>query len=566
MTVERTEQPPTSAEAEASKPRKPKKFIKSTVSIHDRTQIETVFDYYLMRGKEPQQAKQLTYRVEAFIFYPRQFGLDPQTYPKERFYNDVRPLIRFREPRLSYKQLLGIKPDVESPLVSLGRFIEAGQNGEPGLDAKLAVDEVRLFACSLIGNFMRNLDRRRKRFQALRAAEGGAAPEDVAKAVRRMQLIIHKLELVLTEYRSLIGKAGLLPEALRKPLQHEMRLADEYFYYRLSDGLTQMLVLGTELGRACGEDQTRALLTEVQQLLERENAHADQHGYIRIAADSSTALKERFVHRRGELKRRIWQVLFLQIRTTPLFTFQQQMGAMIAAGLAACWAVTAQILFLNQATTPQGISTSGLLSTGGIVLITAGVLAYVIKDRIKEFGRSYFRGRLFRTLPDQSEVIYYEDQPVGRNREAAKFLSLAQLPEDVGAVRETAIAKAFENEEDVDGVLHYTKDICLSRSIRILGRYPLKAVHDILRINIDSCLPRLGEPTRVHQVVSEGCHVQPVLLPKVYYLDMALRYSKLGRQGQKLQERADYFRLVIDKNGLLRIDRLAEAKAENGVS
>jgi len=35
-----------------------------------------------------------------------------------------------------------------------------------------------------------------------------------------------------------------------------------------------------------------------------------------------------------------------------------------------------------------------------------------------------------------------------------------------------------------------------------------------------------------------------------------LSYSKLDQDGQKSQQALDYFRLVIDKNGLLRIERM----------
>jgi hypothetical protein len=111
-------------------------------------------------------------------------------------------------------------------------------------------------------------------------------------------------------------------------------------------------------------------------------------------------------------------------------------------------------------------------------------------------------------------------------------------------------------EEEVERVLHYVKDITLSRRTRILGRYPLRAVHDILRLNIDACLPRLGEPTRQLSVLDDDLKVRNVQFAKVYYLDVALAYSRQAHGGVEVDRALDYFRLVLDKNGLIRVEAL----------
>jgi len=100
-------------EAKPKAKKSPKRPIEIGVHVHDRTQVETVFDYYLRRGQSAaeklQDATNLRYRVDAYLFYPRQFALNEHTYPKERFFADIRPLLRFREPKFSYKCMLGAK-------------------------------------------------------------------------------------------------------------------------------------------------------------------------------------------------------------------------------------------------------------------------------------------------------------------------------------------------------------------------------------------------------------------------------------------------------------------------
>ena len=55
---------------------------------------------------------------------------------------------------------------------------------------------------------------------------------------------------------------------------------------------------------------------------------------------------------------------------------------MIAAGFAGFWAVSAEIL-INQ----NNSSGAQTLNTSGFILVTALVLAYILKDRIKELGK-----------------------------------------------------------------------------------------------------------------------------------------------------------------------------------
>ncbi len=542
----------------------PKPSIKSTVTVHDRTQIETVFDYLLARSKDKAAAK-LHYKVDAYLFYPKQFTLNDLTYPKERFFQDVRPLLRFREPRLSMKQILGKKSSVKSPLIYLTDYIEMLHQGRMREPLQNAIDEVRIFACSFVSAVLKNIDRKRKRFAKLLLSPEDAGPlspeveAEAQKAFERLAKLIDKIETVLASYRALVVKAQTLPDAVGEPLKHEMRLIDEYCYYRVRDAMA-FLMLVTEQARGRFETPaTVAFVERVRGLLAAHDEHALQRGYILIRADSPLWLKEKYLHRRGDLKRHIWAVLFLEIRNQPLFGVQRQLGAMIAAALAAAWALGAQIMVIRQALNTD--SPSEMWGIGGLLFISAFIFAYVIKDRIKEIGRSYFRSGLFREVPDHSERLYYaqggEPIDVGSVKEIAKFIKPDALPARVRQIRAACGDGILPENEAIDGVMHYSKVVTLSSKIKILGRYPLRAVHDILRINIDPCLPRLGEPVRRMQMIDDQGVVVSAELPKVYYLDLALNYSRLDRKGDTEERSTDYFRLVIDKTGLQRVERLA---------
>lgn len=544
--------------------RKPKRFkkpIKSNVNVHDRSQIETVFDYYLNRGSAgAPQGGAIKYKVEAFLFYPRQFGLDPITYPKERFYADIRPLIRFREPRLSYKQLLGLKSKIKSPLLFLRSYIDGLVAGVAPVAEQSAIDEVRIFACSFISRYLKDIDRRRKQYAALNSPHGtGAGPETADLLLARTRRVLEEADEVIAAYRRLVTDAAALPAGVAEDLKRELTYIDEYCYYRLRDGVAYLLQLSKSLRATTHSAEAAALMTGVHELLAAHDAHARASGYIVMAPDSPLALKELFLYRRGELKRRIWAVLFLEARTEPLFAFQRQTGAMIGAGLAAVWAIISQLIFVKEAV--KSNSLMDFVGFGGLIFLSTAVFAYVVKDRIKEIGRSYFRSGLFRRIPDHSERIFYRPGTggklaIGHIRETTRYQTLANLPPVITALRRSVAASGAVESPSVDGVLHYTKVITLSPHIMILGRYSLRAVHDILRLNIDAGLPRLGEPVRHLEVVDDAGAVHAVSFPKVYYMDLALRYSRLDESNKMKEQSSDYFRLVVDKTGLLRVERL----------
>lgn len=546
------------------KPKKaPKKPINCSVEIHDRTQIETTFDYYLFRGAE-ESSERISYRVDAYFFYPQQFGLNPSSYPKEKFYNDIRPLIRFKEPRLRYKRIAGQKETKSSPIGYLREYFQQLKSGLLPESVRHALDEVHLFACTFIGTFFKSVDRSRSRYRKIMRTQELHGQEEIIEAFfDKVCQFLQRADDALAEFRKLMPLYRDLPGDFPRSIYQEMRLIDEYCYYRLRDGLAALLKMTSqERGRfdSPSHPQAARFFALVARLLDSHDKHAEQQRYLLISDRSPARAKEHYLHRRGELKRRIWSVLFVEIRNKPLFAFQRQFGAMVAAGLAAAWAVVAQIYLIRRAVMDE--NSVDLLGLSGLMFLLAGVFAYIIKDRIKEIGRSYFRSGLFREVPDQSETIHYTDSAgektvIGSIKEVARFEKLASIPKELMDTRGLHSLENSAPNEETTHVLHYRKTISLSKRINILGRYPLRAVHDILRLDIQECLSKLGEPLKTLETVSDGLTVSELYLPKIYHLDVGLVYSRLSDRSKTSEVSHDYFRLVVNKDGLLRVERLS---------
>ena len=295
-----------------------------------------------------------------------------------------------------------------------------------------------------------------------------------------------------------------------------------------------------------------------------EKWYATKRGYSWVEKESSSESVENYMYRRGTLKRRIWSVLYLKIRSRPLFAFQKQLGAMAAAGMASLWWVVAMYFISTRGggfIFGNGGSAQEFWESSGFLIVTASMVAYILKDRIKENGRSFFSGRLLKSIPDNSERILYEpptEAPieVGNATEYTKFVDPSDLPVSVKEIRQKSYVDELEADDSPKDIIHYKKIIEIYPKAIARIAYPIRAVHDILRINIASYLTRLDDPQAGTDVLTADGKMMSLKLPKVYHMDIVLKHALANNRRDDKEMVYDHFRLILNKKGIIRIDRL----------
>jgi hypothetical protein len=541
--------------------------VKSTFAAHDRTQLETVFDYPVLPGLAGATRRQ-KYVVEAWFFYPPQMGVSPQTYTKDRFYADLRPLVRFREPRFSFKELIGLAGS-RSPIKYLEDYIRQAAEGHPPAEIQRAVSEARIFGCSFASYFLKRMAKRTKAIKKAHKCiatiydEHGDGVKQLEHALTETRELISKTNYLLKQWRTLLVEAESLNQDHLKPLVNELRFVDEYCTYRLRDGLASLMRVATDIDpRLVPQIDYLAFLRRCVAMNRLEYWYAKKRSYCWIDENSSDAEVERYMYRRGVLKRRTWGVLYLNIRTRPLFEFQRQLGAMAAAGLAALWWVIAMYFITLRGGAfigGNGSVQADFWQSSGFLIVTASMIAYVLKDRIKENGRTFFSGRIFGRVPDNSERILYEpatEAPieVGNVNEYTRFVDPLDLPLEVKQLRLESHADDLEAEDGAKSIIHYRKVVELYPKAIANMEYPIRAVHDILRINISGYLTRLDDPQAGTDVISTDGRLSSLKLPKVYQMHIVLRHSLQHRRNKQVVY--DHFKMVLNKRGIIRIERL----------
>ncbi len=469
------------------------------VEVHDRYQFDLKVTYPLRGGHE---ADETDYQVELFLFLPRNLRVSSRTYPAARLLEDIQAYLRLDAPEIAPDRL---ETDPASPLAALADSLRRRAEGTGLPRVQEMVNQARLCACVLV--------------EAVRDAAGavrqGTPPEEAfvhaLSAVRALRELRRRFDYHAVD----VG-----PVVLR-----ELRLCDEWLSLTLEESFAGCMP----------HDPSHAAALAAEEIAYRRRA-----GYLCLAGGKRDGLRdEYFLYRRGQLKKHVQRVLFLDVRERPAGAKVQQAVAAVGAALAATWALWAQS------------STAGGSST--FLLFCVGVVAYIAKDRIKELTRQKLQQRLRRFMPDQSSEIVggqglYDASLHGRCYESVRYVAMSELPEDVTRARDLHHVVDL-GDDPLDEVLHYRKRMHFEGDL--LTRDVGASVRDIVRLGIRDFTEHLDDPKREVTFFdpSAGGFVSR-RAPKIYHLNLVLRYQTEGAKDVSFER----VRAIVSRKGIVRVD------------
>jgi hypothetical protein len=470
--------------------------------------------------------------LELYLFIPRNVGLRAANYPSADFYNDLTTYLRLDMPALDLEDL---RAGVCSPLrdlhVHLAELAQAGAN-----PAQVAV-AVKLFGHELTETV------HRERVRLLRVIREGTG--DLAW---RGELSVGIGELVAAS-RAALGRLreagrGLAPFRRVAPdVWDVFEETDEYASLVLDDTLA---TLAHELCARPDVFDGSGWIVHVRDVLSSyaasEAAYRRAQGFVNLDP-SSGANREYFLYRRSLLKKAVQQALWVETRRRKADRYVRNAAAMVAAGLAATWALIAQLpaRFMSLSASMQ------------VLMFVVPVIAYVAKDRIKELTKEWLIRRLD-TFDQETELV--GSQLVGAGlgslhgclREKVRFIDRA--PEDVLAVRRRSrwIAGSSIGAESVL-LYRRTLEIAAPLNARPRGRDQL-ALRQIIRLNLRHFMTRLDEREQLvrHYEPSAGGFATRELA-KVYHLNVVARIGGSGAGGH-----LERWRVVFSRAGIERIE------------
>jgi len=254
---------------------------------------------------------------------------------------------------------------------------------------------------------------------------------------------------------------------------------------------------------------------------------------------------ETIIYRRGMLKKFISSALYIHSNFSE-WEIVTQVVYGGAAAIAMLFATVISVYFQNRYTTTS------------IPFITAVVITYIFKDRIKDWIKFLFSNHIGKWISDRKIDIVDKlyDMEIGEFREVFTFVKKGDIPDNVIKLRNIDNVSSLDDEGKPERVCKYQKDITLFGDKILNNHKRCQGINDITRINIAKFITQADDPeemfsyvdSQTGEVCNEKCY-------RVYHLNMVMRYSISNGKG-KAEESFERVRLVLNQKGIVRLEHV----------
>jgi hypothetical protein len=490
------------------------------VEPHDVNQLELKLAYLIRPG-----VRQVRYLVEAFLFIPRTLGVAKSNYRAEQFYGDTSAFLRFKTPTVELEELAAGEGSTER-FKTLESLMSAGE----GAREDALVRNLKILGC-IYRTALR--DSTPPILRALEALEGqgtGAVmPPELAETLLAWTLRVDAAVGQLT------AMGERLKEKVPSPVVRDAWGSVDEYIALLAEDVSTDLVEKLDSLLLQGSADLRRKLADMAVRYYRYRVERAYPSYV-VEGTSN----EELPYRRRILKRIVSSVLYLDVRHEQAGRWARDMIGMAAAAVAMLFAILVAIW----------AQVEWDMLSGPFVAIM--VASYMIKDRIKEWGKAYLGRRFVRYTPDKVMRIIDPQGGVGLGtcRESVRTLVPAKVEDDILAVRHNHDSRVAEDGRP-ETVIHYAKEVMLYPDKLQRGTGDFEGLNDIIRFNFAHLRRRMDKPVEAYR------HVHPrtreiisVPCSRVYHVNLILRFRALDSEEEQLER----VRIVLDQQGIKRVE------------
>lgn len=322
-------------------------------------------------------------------------------------------------------------------------------------------------------------------------------------------------------------------------LSRERTLADEFISVRLLEFIAeaQQVLSNAKEAELPEVEEVRACLGVAEERLaaavEAEIAYRRAHG-LSLPDPEAPETLEKYVERAGRLKKHFQEVLEVSREAYPLDDRVQQWVATFSALVAGMLVFGAQLV-LGQ------VSTGSRLTSGLAVIVLLAGLTYAARDRMKELGRAWISGKVYR--------FHAQRVVLCRLAESKKSLIVRarEWCNETTVVRPDPLNPEGNASRRVTVVHHLHRGHLLANAT--VATSGARRIRHVFRYDLSSLFSRLHDPVKRVPVVDPATrHARFVDAPRRYQLPIQVRVS------MHHIEREVRANLVVDKLGIRRLD------------
>lgn len=512
-------------------------MIDPRLEAHDANQLELKLSYLVEPGLKRQR-----YVVETFMFVPRTLGISGQSYTAAGFFEDTQTFVRLKTPTVALEALAkaGRGERWFSPVrAELDRLLSGG--------SRLTDELVR--DLKLLGSIYRSAIRDEGRVlqQKFGPAEGDADEHDArdTELARLVAAFIEHLESAMTRLRHVGGRCdhAIVPSVVRET----WNAVDEYVSLYAEEIVTTLVMACDDRFRRDANGGVDSPLGPMRERLGDMAIAAYKYrrsrGYPSYAVPG--APNEDLPRRRRILKRVMASVLYLDLRHEEGGRVQRDIIAGIAAAIA--------MLFAALVTIWAQVEWDRLSATFVAILVGS----YIIKDRLKEWGKRFLGKRLARWLPDFVTEVRTPDsnEAIGQCRESVAVVDASRIDPQIWDLRHADHPSAIASHGRPEVVVRYVKEVVLDSEGLQKAMNGVEGLNDIIRFNFARFRQRMDDPIEVYRIVHPtNRSVVEVPCARVYHVNVVLRITRGDKKdSSSFLERV---RVVLDSEGLKRVEAI----------
>ena len=522
---------------------------KLDVAARDRRTLEVRQHFALPHKK----GEETSYETRVWLYFPRGFGISPQSWNVDAFYKDAHTYMRLHAPSLRLKDFADLEHPANPAAIlrrQLPMLVEDAAPTAQALDTlakTLGAELVDAVTTTTRGLTARIREVDVADIKAGLVRDVDACCTDVLRALGAVRRVRAKARAYRTVAPSLLPALAFAEEFATAVVDE--RLAE------LAHAIEEVPALRDGTGAAVKMRLTVARAAEAVHRRRREQGFPIPSAGGADHDARSGRGNEYFTYRLGVLKKEMQRALYVNTRANKTDPFWRNSAAAVAAGLAATWALLAQVQLF----------TGGLSSEQSVVLFAAAVFAYILKDRMKEWTRAVLTRRWLKW--DHNERIVGDALSCaglgkigGQAAEVARWVKDTEVPKPIAALRQSVRTVRGVAELELEHILLVHRHVVFQAD-----QTPVPegfGVQELFRLSLDEILKRLDDP------VDEVAYYDPDTgtfaradMPKVYHLNLIVEATE-EKSGDQVTAR---FRVVVNQQGIVHIDRVLERAGNRSV-
>ena len=483
-------------------------MIQDNVKIHDNFSLEIKSIYENVSEK-----KKTTYNTLTYLFTPNGLNINNQTYPKSKFYNDVKVYIRYNASEYTLDEILSLKTGPLYQLIKIVKKISVKKNFKKN---KLEFES----RVKMLGAILNN---------TLKIATPFLKEKGTSNAAISIEFFT-KLKNVLDNYRNIVATIEELK--IDEEIKNTIKYGDEY----ISNITNYYLIVLLEHYKINSVE--KEILKEIISFIKEEQAYRKTKNYDII--NDEDYFDEALLHKRSQLKKFIEGVLFLDrdIRKDGAF-FEQSVFA-IAAGLAMVFSTG--IAFYYQQ----------VYGNFTLPFFIALVVGYMLKDRIKASIGLLFVSKASSFFYDfKIKIKDSGNNLIGIIKENFTFVPFNSLGPKVKKHR--LKNKFVDADYNFLGeqIIQYKKKIVIypKKFGEEISDNRLNSIVDITRINLYRFTTQMDDPKKEYSLLKKGKIINRVG-NKIYHINLIQKlYSEKGVAFKR-------YLVIMNRKGIKRIEKV----------